>query len=207
MTGTSWPPGNPASGFAGADQPGLSAHGDICQCHSAVPPAVPVAGVKADFSHGGPVSSRPYDVDAASMRLERHERGIHALTGGRRAGITGHGSALAAPRHPGNAGAIPFAPDQLQIECHGNSSSRRMPASDTIVKYMFDIDEPLTGATGNGRAPMRPPPDRRRRTRATRPARQTLAGSLGPLRYEHRLMTTRAVHLRSTGLCAARSMP
>jgi hypothetical protein len=37
------------------------------------------AGVKADFSHAGTTSSMPYDVDAAIMPLERHERGVASM--------------------------------------------------------------------------------------------------------------------------------
>jgi hypothetical protein len=37
-------------------------------------------GNENNFCHSGIVRTKPYDVDAALMLYERHERGIHALS-------------------------------------------------------------------------------------------------------------------------------
>jgi hypothetical protein len=46
---------------------------------SAGPRRQPGRAPETDFRHAGLASTGPYDMNAALMRLERHERGIHVV--------------------------------------------------------------------------------------------------------------------------------
>ena len=71
---------------------------------------------ETDFRHAGLASTRPYDMNAALMRLERHERGIHAFRSGPAARITRHDSVPGTRQHHGPApGHAPAAHGRPQL--------------------------------------------------------------------------------------------